>query len=62
MAKKKWTVRLPVERASGHQYYEVMADSLEEAKQAWAADQGNLECVSEEIEVEHVGEPEFLED
>lgn len=62
MAKKKWLVIVPVERAVGTQTYELEADTLADAKRKWKERGSELECVCEELEVESVGEPEFRED
>lgn len=62
MAKMKtFQVICCVVRAQGTQVFEVRAESLEEAKRKWAADEGAYDCVSEEIEVTEIGSPEFRE-
>ena len=57
--KKKYLIRVPVERAHGEQLYEIEADSPEEALALYQT--GDHECVSEELEVERCGEPEINE-
>jgi len=54
-----YRLRVPVERASGEQIHEIEADSPEEALALWET--GEHECVSEELEVDKIGEPEIEE-
>lgn len=49
---KTYTVIVPITRASGQQTYTVEAESPEDAKKL--VNTGNIECDSEEIEVENV--------
>lgn len=58
---KRYRIRVPVKRASGEQIYECDAESAEEALAIYHRDDPPLECVSEEIEVEQVGDPEVEE-
>lgn len=58
--KRRWRIRVPVERASGEQVYEVEAATAEAARALY--DRGDCgECVCEELQVETVGEPEIEE-
>jgi len=58
---KKWGIIVPIKEARGHQYYEVDAESIEEARQLWVVGDELVRFVSDEIEVTSLGEPEIKE-
>lgn len=63
MSKKKpksYLIQVPVERASGWQYYKVTAYSEEQALELHK--EGKSEWGYDEVEVTELGEPEVIEE
>lgn len=54
-------ITLPILKASGKQIFEIEAASVEEAKKIWFDEADDTTLVSEELNVERVGNPVFKE-